>query len=78
MNKKDLIKQRIVWILEESKWGKMPDQTSLPESERIWTTCGNAFRGINPCCASCPACNCHREIERYADQILEVCNKELR
>lgn len=66
------LKQRIVWILEELKWGKMPDQTSLPISKRIYTTCGNAFRGINPCCGGCPACDCHREIERYADQIIKV------
>lgn len=61
-------KEKIIEILEEFKWGKIPENERSIAST---STCANVvMRGIRPCCAICPACNCHKKTEEVAGQII--------
>jgi len=62
------MREKILKMLAELKWGKMTEEDEV----RIATTCHNAQRGINTCCSACPACDCHKEIEELATEIIST------
>ena len=57
-------KETIIRILEEFKWGKLTESS-------IASTCPNTTMRVRPCCAICPACNCHKKTEEVAGQIVD-------
>ncbi len=65
-----ILKEKIIKILEEVKWEKIEGNAS-----KIASTCPNVynrFPALKSCCGACPTCECHDELEKYADKIYEA------